>query len=425
MVAPSPFTYVSGYKNRFQSLIRHLVEAGDEVMVVTGGPDAPSDFHGASVVQGWTSIIQGVPQTYALTPRVWRKIKEFKPDLIHASSPATLDLAAVIYARRLSIPLVISYHTNVEHYIPRYFGKLSFFAMRLYRFLMGFAHGHADLNLGTSPQAANDIVRWQWRGFSHKRAKKFSKSATQVWEKGVDSDIFNPRHNDWNMRSILTDGHPSDPLVICVGRLGPEKNLYSMRDVMRQLEENYGIKARLAIVGDGPEMEGLKKHYNGTRTVLTGSLSGEDLSRAFASADVFFMPSESETLGFVVLEAMASGTPVVAVKAGGIPDIIQKEGEVAYLFPPGETAVAASQLANLIKDKELNKRIAEAGRKEVSQWDWKAATMKLRRQYNDAFHWHDFRLERRRVRRRRWRRVLASLFAVKLGHRHFMRRKYF
>ena len=89
-------------------------------------------------------------------------------------------------------------------------------------------------------------------------------------------------------------------------------------------------KARLALVGKGPDSDALKEHFKGTKTVLTGVMTGEALSQAFASADVFVMPSDTETLGFVVLESMASGVPVVGANAGGIPDLID-DGKVCFV----------------------------------------------------------------------------------------------
>lgn len=419
MVEPTPFTYVSGYKNRFQTMIRHLVEAGDEVLVITTGPDAPAEFEGAKVVQGptfYNAFSKTTPQTWALSPKVWRELRNFNPDLIHATTPATVAMMAQMYGRILNVPTVLSYHTNLDNYIRRYCGILTPLMLRIYWSLMSMTHRLADLNLATSQQAADYLRRYEWSGFTHKTAKALDlKNATQVWSKGVDSDLFHPRYNDAEMRSKLTDGHPEDPLIIYVGRLGPEKNLYAIKDVMERLRDSHGVNVRLAIVGDGPEMDGLRKHYEGTHTVFTGSLEGEDLSKAYASADVFYMPSESETLGFVVLEAMSSETPVVAVRAGGIPDIIQRDGEVAYLYPPDDYATAASQIAKLIKDTKLRQRVGEAGREEVSQFDWRAATLNLRRQYNDAIALHTFRQERRRIKRGRWRAALVSLLALKAG----------
>lgn len=84
----------------------------------------------------------------------------------------------------------------------------------------------------------------------------------------------------------------------------------------------------------GPDAEALKDYFAGTKTVLTGTMTGEPLSQAFASADVFVMPSDSETLGFVVLESMASGVPVVGADAGGIPDLIQHGKVYKYCCNP-------------------------------------------------------------------------------------------
>merc|ERR1712232_179401 len=98
-------------------------------------------------------------------------------------------------------------------------------------------------------------------------------------------------------------------------------------------------------------MEELKKYFKGTKTHFTGQMSGDALSQAFASADAFVMPSDSETLGFVVLEAMASGVPVVGANAGGIPDIID-DGNTSFLVPVGDTDAYVERLTQL-QDKKF------------------------------------------------------------------------
>lgn len=147
----------------------------------------------------------------------------------------------------------------------------------------------------------------------------------QVWRKGVDTEVFHPRFFSTEMRSRMTDGHPEDPLIVYVGRLGNEKNLTFLKEILQRIPN-----LRLAFVGDGPYREELQLAFEGTRTTFVGMLHGDDLSAAYASADVFVMPSETETLGFVVMEAMASKLPVVAVRAGGIPDIIN-DSSVPFL----------------------------------------------------------------------------------------------
>lgn len=95
--------------------------------------------------------------------------------------------------------------------------------------------------------------------------------------------------------------------------------------------------ARLALVGDGPSRAELQESFTGmTNVKFMGMMSGDALSQAYASADAFVMPSETETLGFVVLEAMASGVPVVAVAAGGILDILTQPGTTGLLYQPDD-----------------------------------------------------------------------------------------
>lgn len=119
----------------------------------------------------------------------------------------------------------------------------------------------------------------------------------EVWRKGIDTERFHPKFKDQEMRSKMSDGNPDDFLMVYVGRLGAEKRLKDIKPMLQQM----GPNARLCIVGKGPQEEELHQHFKGTNTVFTGQLSGDQLSQAFASADVFIMPSDSETLGFVVL----------------------------------------------------------------------------------------------------------------------------
>lgn len=123
--------------------------------------------------------------------------------------------------------------------------------------------------------------------------------------------------------------------------------------------------------------------------VFTGMLGGEELSQAYASGDVFVMPSESETLGLVVLEAMSSGIPVVGVRAGGIPDIIpaDQEGKTGFLYAPGDLEDCISKLHPLLHNRELRETIGRAAREEMEKYDWKAATRKIRNEQYNAAIW--------------------------------------
>jgi len=129
--------------------------------------------------------------------------------------------------------------------------------------------------------------------------------------------------------------------------------------------------------------------FTGMPAVFTGMLQGEELSQAYASGDVFVMPSESETLGLVVLEAMSSGLPVVAARAGGIPEIIpeEQEGKTGFLFSPGDLDDCLSKLRPLLQDNELRETIGKAAREEMEKYDWRAATRTIRNEQYNAAIW--------------------------------------
>ena len=171
---------------------------------------------------------------------------------------------------------------------------------------------------------------------------------------------------------MLTGGEPHKPLLLHVGRLGAEKNIKLLRDVLERMPH-----ARLAVVGSGPAEEDLREYFKGTPTVFTGMMRGEALSRCYAAADVFVMPSESETLGFVVLESMASGVPAVAARAGGIPNLI-RDGETSILFDPGDADDMVSKINSLLNDNEKRTAMGEAARSETLRWNWRSATSVLR-----------------------------------------------
>ena len=274
-------------------------------------------------------------------------------------------IAAIFYARVMRIPLVVSYHTHLPPYGKTYMP----FLPRVEEFgwfLVRSVHTHADLTLVTSPQMQEDLIA---NGVKR----------VEVWRKGIDSVRFNPEFKTKEMREKMTDGNPDDFTMVYVGRLGAEKRLKDIKPVL----EKMGPNTRLCIVGGGPQAEELHEHFKGTNTVFTGQLSGDELSSAFASADTFIMPSDSETLGFVVLESMASGVPVVGAAAGGIKNLIH-DGEDGFLVQPGDTDVYVEKL-NILRDSKLRDTMGKTARAEAEKWSWEAATSILRNeQYEKA-----------------------------------------
>lgn len=373
MVEPTPFTHVSGYANRFKEMLKFLSKAGDSVDILTvdnhtPAKELPKDFLDYNIqhTQGFTfPLYNQISLTFDLPEmKGAAMIERGKPDLIHVTSPGFMLYAAIFYARVMCIPLVMSYHTHLPSYGKNYLG----FIPGIEEFswgLLRWAHSRADLTLVTSPQMQQELID---NGIPR----------VDVWRKGIDTERFDPKFFSTEMRSRMTDGHPNAFTMVYVGRLGAEKRLMDIKPMLEKLPN-----ARLCIVGKGPQENELKEWFAGTNTVFTGQISGDTLSEAFASADVFVMPSDSETLGFVVLESMASGVPVVGANAGGIPDIID-DGKTGFLVEPGDIDGFVERLKQL-RDVKFRKYMGKAARTEAERWGWEAATSVLRNvQYEKA-----------------------------------------
>jgi len=194
----------------------------------------------------------------------------------------------------------------------------------------------------------------------------------------VDTEMFVPELASREMRSRLSQNNPDSPLLLYVGRLGAEKEIESIKPVLAAIPN-----ARLALVGDGPHRQTLEQYFAGTPTNFVGYLKGQELASAYASADAFIFPSRTETLGLVLLEAMAAGTPVVAARSGGIPDIVT-DGVNGYLFDPADEAGALAATQRLFANPEERETLRQNARSEAERWGWAAATAQLRRYYQSV-----------------------------------------
>ena len=297
-------------------------------------------------------------------PSVSDELESFKPDLIHVVNPAVLGLGGIWLAKTNNIPLVASYHTHLPKYLEHYgMGMLE----PLLWELLKAAHNQATLNLCTSTAMVQELSE---KGIQN----------TALWQRGVDTDIFKPELRDEQMRKRLL-GNFSDEgsLLIYVGRLSAEKQIERIRPVLEALPAT-----RLALVGDGPYRQQLEKIFQGTSTTFVGYLSGNELASAYASGDAFLFPSSTETLGLVLLEAMAAGCPVVGANKGGIPDIIS-DGENGCLYnPDGENDGALSLIEatkKLLGNEVERTAMRKAARSEAERWGWAGATKQLRSYY--------------------------------------------
>jgi glycosyltransferase involved in cell wall biosynthesis len=350
---------VDGIVTRLCHTIRHLTAHGNEVLVIAP-KGAPRRFARAKVF-GMPGIPLPLYPELTLAapgPAIGRVLRRFRPDVIHVVNPAVLGLGGLYYSQTMGIPLVASYHTHLPKYLQHY--GLGFLEGLLWH-LLKLGHNQARLNLCTSSAMVNEL---QEHGIER----------LHLWQRGVDTELFHPQAYCLGMRERLTNGEPTRPLLLYVGRLSPEKEVSRLRILLEKMPQT-----RLALVGDGPGRPDLEKHFAGYDVVFTGYLQGQDLAAAYASADVFVFPSRTETLGLVLLEAMAAGCPVVAPRSGGITDVVN-DGVNGFLFTPDsdQEFVAATQKL-LAGDRDPFRHQA---RLEAERWGWDAATRQLETYYH-------------------------------------------
>ncbi len=359
---------VDGIVTRLTKTIKYLVEAGEEVIIFC--PEGcPDSYMGAKVVGVAAMPLPLYPELKLGLPgpAVSDALENFKPDLIHVVNPAVLGLGGIWLAKTNNIPLIASYHTHLPKYLEHYgMGMLE----PLLWELLKAAHNQAVLNLCTSTAMVKELSE---KGIQH----------TALWQRGVDTDTFKPELRNQKMRKRLL-GNFSDEgsLLIYVGRLSAEKQIERIKPVLDALPNT-----RLALVGDGPHRQQLEKTFQNTSTTFMGYLSGEELASAYACGDAFLFPSSTETLGLVLLEAMAAGCPVVGANRGGIPDIITN-GENGCLYNPDGPDEGSGSLIQATKqilgDEVERQFMRNAAREEAEKWGWGSSTEQLRRYYKDV-----------------------------------------
>lgn len=351
---------IDGIVTRLCHTVEHLQRLGDRVLIFSpqGGL---TEYKGAQIygVDGFALPLYPELKLAWPTPAIGHQLEQFQPDIVHAANPAVLGLGGIYYAKKLNIPLVASYHTHLPQYLHHY--NLGILEGFLWELLKG-VHNQADLNLCTSTAMVEELSN---HGIER----------VDLWQRGVDTELFQPHFASEEMRDRLTQGYPESTLLIYVGRLGAEKEVDRIKPVLEAIPN-----ARLALVGDGPHRPALEQHFADTPTHFVGYLRGQELASAYASADAFIFPSRTETLGLVLLEAMAAGTPVVAARSGGIPDIVT-DGVNGYLFDPADENGGIAATQKLLEHGEERETLRQNARTEAERWGWSAATQQLQRYY--------------------------------------------
>ncbi len=342
---------VDGVTNTLCRLLEYLAARG-HVSLLFAPAGGPVQYAKTQVV-GLPNVPSLLYPDLRLVPplvNVDAQLHAFRPDLIHVLNPVSLGWVGLWQARRLRRPVVASYHTDVPGFAAQW--GLGIFQSMLWAYFRTI-HNQADLNLCPSQ-------------FTRREIEAHGIRRVKVWGRGVDSQQFHPARRTPEWRARLSGGEPDRLLLLYVGRLSPEKRIHWLRPVIEALPQ-----VRLAIVGDGPQRRALERLFAGTPTVFTGYLHGDELAYAYAAADLFVFPAANETLGNVVLEAMASGLAVVAPRSGGPPDHVQHL-KTGVLFAPEQVDDLINAVTQLVRHSERAQAMGRAARRYAETNSWPA-----------------------------------------------------
>lgn len=363
---------LDGVTRTLAKLLEHLQLTGHEVMLL--GPDSGMEEYAGAEIVGTA----GLPFPFYpelkfnfFRPLFMRRLGEFRPDIIHLVDPVILGATGLAAARFFNVPLVSSYHTNLAAYCEHFGFSLLTRPMWSYN---RFVHNQCSMTFCPSPSTAAML---RLEGFEHLR----------IWPRGVDIDIFKPERRSSTLRaSWLGNDADSKTVFLYVGRVSWEKNLRLLVQAYHNMDHN---KCHLVIVGEGPASQEMQQELEGLPVTFTGYLSGEELATTYASADVFTFPSRTETFGQVVLEAMASGLPVVGLVAEGVCDLVENERtgllvEDHHIQEDEQIVRYRNSLDSLIQDTQKRHQMSSAALIEAQQRSWYEAMECLVRGYKEV-----------------------------------------
>ncbi len=360
------YNYVrDGANQALNRLVGYLERQGVTVRVYAPTTDTPAFEPTGTLISIPSFKVPGGRGEYrvgkGLNRAIRADLKAFAPNLVHISAPDIVGHRAVSWARRRGIPAVASVHTRFETYFRYY--NMAWIQVAVEAALRRLYNRCIEIYAPSESMAA--ILADQ------RMSRRIS-----MWTRGIDRDLFNPERRDMAWRRTL--GIADDEMVILfVGRIVLEKGLDIVAAATAELETR-GVPHRMLVVGDGPARAWFAERV--PKAIFTGFLTGPDLARAYASADLMFNPSSTEAFGNVTLEAMASGLPVVAARATGSLSLVE-DGVSGLLTTPDDVEGSADALAQVIADPEFRRSAGAAGLARAKRNDWDAINGRLLDRY--------------------------------------------
>lgn len=344
-----------------------------EVIAPRYPTDMPRIFEQRVSDKGVTPIasipVLGYPDIRLAAPArgtVRQIIARFQPHVVHGATEFMIGRLGVRAAHAAGIPTTTSYHTDFAKYTESY--GVPWLRGPVTRWIRGF-HAQAERIFTPSVPAREDLLA-------------LGLTDVEVWGRGVDDVLFHPSKRSLALRQRLTLGNAFT--FVHVGRLAPEKGVEVLLEAFGLVEATLGADAvKFVIAGAGPSLPSLKERAPHS-VIFLGNLDRQrELPALYASADVFLFASTTETLGLVVLEAMAAGIPVIAAPAGGVADHLRHEANgIAYTAM--DARACADAMLRLVADRALQQRLREGARRTAEQRTWEHEMDRLDASYRDV-----------------------------------------
>ena len=347
---------INGVANSLLQLCKGLQKLGHRIQLIRPiQKTICTDFKAEQECLVWAKSIPkyadmqfGMPQYV----KVSKAIERFAPDVVHIVTEGPLGLTALYAAQAHQIPVSSGFHSTF-HDFSRFF-DLALLVKPIESYLRWF-HNHTVLTCVPSQTTLNQL-----------QAFGVTCPLVEVG-RGVDTTRFHPEHRSEQLRQRW-QADANTTVLLYVGRLSPEKEVDVLIQSYLNIKKQQSRKLKMVIVGDGPDRKRLTEIANGSDVIFTGSLTGQLLAQAYASADAFVFASQIETFGNVVLEAMASGLPVVAYNYAS-PQRYIKQGITGWLSPFGQVAHFMQTIIQLPEQKVLRCMGTQA-RQDIESVGW-------------------------------------------------------
>ena len=332
---------INGVAITIKRLISTARSRGIELTVITAGNDGADDVAGVKkFLSVGDFVLPEYPELKLNFPPILDVMDFIEREgftRIHISTPGTVGLLGLLIARMMNIPVAGTYHTDIPQYVRSLTGD-EFLENAAWSYMIWF-YGQMEEVLVPSEGTREQLKS---RGLPPERMKPLPR-----W---VDTEFYSPGMRNptfWKSRGAGL----GKVVLLYVGRVSREKGLEILVDSFRALVDG-GSAISLAVIGDGPYREEMEAALSGYPALFTGYLAGEQLQRGYASADLFVFPSATDTFGNVVLEAQASGLPVIVSDEGG-PRELMIDGETGVMFRAGSTSDLVAAIRLLASDPQL------------------------------------------------------------------------